>query len=312
MIGRRQQSYTAPNPPTSVEYAVVGGGGGSSSYYGGGGGAGEVVTGTWSNVQATVMYNIQVGSGGSTYSQGYSSYIRRMSPYVYYAMAFGGGPGKQFGGYGNGNDYSRYNEFGCGGGGSAYNYNSASHGNAPGAQHILGNWQSGAWGGQVTYPPTHSNPYASWGRDGDASQSYDIGGGGGGASLAGSSTSSLAHNKNGVDGVDISAVTGSTTWVAGGGGGCGYYQYGAVGGNGGGGQGNPNYQNPTGGTSGAANSGGGGGGAYTYGGSGIVFLAYPNTYDNIRWIRYGGAVLNTSVRPGYKVYAFTSYNLIWF
>jgi hypothetical protein len=57
--------------------------------------------------------------------------------------------------------------------------------------------------------------------------------------------------------------------------------------------------------------GGGGGGSLTStggaGGSGIVILAYPAIYKNITTIGAGLTYsLDTSSRPGWKVYSFTA------
>ena len=303
-MGQRQKATIARNPPTSIEYVVVAGGGGGGGNYSGGGGAGEVRTGTFS-VQPLADYYLQVGGGGSTYSDGYQSYIYvyAVSPQNsagYEVISYGGGRGTQHGSYGTYYHNSIYSQHGSGGGGSSYNYNSASLGQHPGGQHGGSNWQS-----SMTSPPTHSNPYASWGRIGDATQQYGVGGGGGGASLANTTTS--VTDKDGVDGIDVSAVNGTSLFLGGGGGGGGYYMYGAQGGNGGGGQGNPNQHSPYGTTDGAPNTGGGGGGGYEYGGSGIIILAYPDTYDDI--FRMDGSPSNwsmsTTQRANYKVYTFT-------
>ena len=211
--GSRQKTTITRNPPTSVEYVVVGGGGGGSGDFSGGGGAGEVRTGTLS-IQPLANYYFQIGGGGSAYSDGYDSYI-----YVYAVLgqnsssyeiiSFGGGRGTQFGYYGTNGHLSIYSTHGSGGGGAAYNYYQASLGQHPGYQH----------GPSPQNPPTHSNPYAGWGRIGDATTQYGVGGGGGGASLANSTTS--ITDKDGVDGIDVSGVNGTSLFLGGGGGGGG-------------------------------------------------------------------------------------------
>lgn len=297
--GSRRKTTITRNPPTSVEYVVVGGGGGGAGDFSGGGGAGEVRTGTLS-IQPLANYYFQVGGGGSPYSDGYDSYIyvyavSGQNNAAYEIISFGGGRGTQFGYYGNNGHLSIYSTHGSGGGGAAYNWNSASLGQHPGYQH----------GSSPTSPPTHSNPYASWGRIGDATTQYGVGGGGGGASLATTTTS--VTDKDGVDGIDVSAVNGTSLFLGGGGGGSGYYLYGAQGGNGGGGQGNPNQYSTYGATDGVANTGGGGGGGNEYGGSGRIIIAYPSTYDDLFNI-YGSSgnwSMSTTQRANYKVYTFT-------
>jgi hypothetical protein len=82
--------------------------------------------------------------------------------------------------------------------------------------------------------------------------------------------------------------------------------YNAPGGAGGGGQGS--HVNAQSSTSGSANTGGGGGGQDAYstgsGGSGIVIIAYP---DSFRDLTIGSGLTYTQPsRSGYKVYRFTA------
>lgn len=119
-----------------------------------------------------------------------------------------------------------------------------------------------------------------------------VGGGGGGAGGAGS-------GKNAGPGV-ASSITGTTVYYGGGGNGSDF------GGSGTTGNGATAY-----GTAGAANTGAGGGrgtGSAPYsfnGGSGIVVIAYPNTYPALTTIP-GTLTYDQPTRTGYRVYRFTA------
>jgi hypothetical protein len=133
-----------------------------------------------------------------------------------------------------------------------------------------------------------------------------------------------------------SSITGIATYYAGGGGGGSNVNVGATGvlptgGSGGGGNGStdPSGAAQT-GTAGTANTGGGGGGsdpdlgsANTNGGSGVVIIAYPDTFANLvsigatlttqswngsAWVdnASGSTTPNTTIRSGYKVYRFSA------
>jgi hypothetical protein len=73
------------------------------------------------------------------------------------------------------------------------------------------------------------------------------------------------------------------------------------------------YFSATGGVAGTVNTGGGGGGGASQGGSipggsggsGIVIIAYPNTYPPLGSIG-GGLSYNEPSRSGYRVYCFTA------
>jgi hypothetical protein len=108
------------------------------------------------------------------------------------------------------------------------------------------------------------------------------------------------------------SITGTSVYYAGGGGSGteeGGYTSSGLGGNGGGGRGG--YLN-TPGVSGTANTGGGGGGggyplasyASGAGGSGVVIIAYPNTFA-VPTIS-GGLTYDQPTRSGYRVYRFTA------
>jgi hypothetical protein len=107
-----------------------------------------------------------------------------------------------------------------------------------------------------------------------------------------------------------SSITGAATFYAGGGGGAsnGSAPAGGTGGGGAGGGRSPN----TAGIIGSINTGGGGGGANSNfstdganGGSGVVIIAYPDTYTAPVSIS-GGLVYDQPARSGYRVYRFTS------
>jgi len=231
----------------AVEYLVVAGGGGAGSYDGGGG-AGGLLTGM---VPVTIgtSYTVTVGAGGTGNStsqgvQGASSVFGSIS-------ATGGG----FGGYPAGN------------GGSGGGAGQAVGATTPysGGQGVFG---QGNAGGSYAYA-------------GSGTSNYVGGGGGGGAGTVGFNGAVL---KGGNGGAGIaSAISGTVTTYAGGGGGCGYSAGGPVvagtGGVGGGGNGGADTA-----TAGTANTGGGGGGGApgasgAAGGSGIVIISYPDTYN---------------------------------
>jgi hypothetical protein len=132
------------------------------------------------------------------------------------------------------------------------------------------------------------------------------GGGGGGAGGEGGFGS--GNGGNGGPGRS-SSITGTNTTYAGGGGGGTTSGGGGSGGSGGGGQGGAGYGGGTNQTSGAANTGSGGGGAGTQGtsgngGSGVVIIAYLDTYPAISSII--GLTYDQPARSGYRVYRFTS------
>ena len=81
-----------------------------------------------------------------------------------------------------------------------------------------------------------------------------------------------------------------------------------TGGTGGGGNGS---SSGAGGDGGNGFGGGGGGGVQTSGGgnggTGVIIIAYPNTFANLTSIGAGLTyTLDTTTRPGYKVYKFTA------
>jgi hypothetical protein len=103
------------------------------------------------------------------------------------------------------------------------------------------------------------------------------------------------------------SITGTPTYYAGGGGGAGDGGRG-LGGAGGGGDGGPG--DPSNGLNASPNTGGGGGGSRgvgTFGGaggSGVVIIAYPDTYSAPTVIS-PGLTYTQPTRSGYRVYSFT-------
>lgn len=150
---------------------------------------------------------------------------------------------------------------------------------------------SGGSGGGGSYNQSGAGGKNGQGHSGGSSQSTQMSGGGGGAGSPG------ATNGDGGFGVE-SSITGVSIVYASGGGG-----YPSGGSYPGGGAANSSGINGTDGL-------GGGGGGNTLGfrgGHGVVILAYPSFYPNITTIP--GTLtytLDTSTRPGYKVYKFTA------
>jgi hypothetical protein len=105
-----------------------------------------------------------------------------------------------------------------------------------------------------------------------------------------------------------SSITGSSVTYAGGGGGGSSYNPGA-GGAGGGGRGSNGGGGSDNPGSGVANTGGGGGGwnggYHGLGGSGVVVIAYPNSFPAPTSIDAGLSYDQPS-RTGYRVYRFTA------
>jgi hypothetical protein len=261
--------------PSSVEALVVGGGGGGGQGLagyanGGGGGAGGYRYFSSLIVSSGVAYPISIGAGGANNANGTDSSFSS-----YYSA--GGGKG----------------------GGSAYPSAGGSGGSGGGGSGG-GNAGSGGSGNTPSVTPSQGNS----GGSGLTGGTY-IAGGGGGAAEAGNTDGSGA----GGDGLD-NTITGTSVYYAGGGGGASASASGVAGlggGGAGGVSGGP-------GSAGTANTGGGGGGGTEpssrlggTGGSGIVIIAYPNTFGDIGVISGGLTyTLDTTTRSGYKVYTFTA------
>ena len=312
----------------TVEYLVVAGGGGGGVWVGSGGGAGGLLAGTLSLTSKSIP--ITVGSGGiGTQDNGgsgsgpYVSAEKGADSILSSLTAFGGGVG---GSYGNSLAASQSN--GGSGGGAMQN---------TGSQFS----QSGSTlnGGTGTSGQGHAGGYYIEGSPPSGSQ-Y-VGAGGGGAGSAGgwaNVTSSAVYSsteRKGGDGL-ANSITGTSIVYAGGGGGGANSWNGPVpstaglqvsnGGTGGGGAGWTFTQSP-GNTSGASidryntatngtNGLGGGGGGVGWsgpggkhragnGGSGVVIIAYPNTYPAITTIP-GTLTYDQPTRSGYRVYRFTA------
>jgi len=288
----RSFSITVNNTvaPTSVDYLVVAGGGSggngdTTGIGGGGGGAGGLRTSAGPSgggntaesafsVTSGTNYTVTVGNGG-------------VAPTV----------SAEDGGYGNQGQSSVFGSITTvgGGGGGKQNGNGLSGGSGGGAGY------STFTGGARTV----NQGYAG----GSTSGVYSEAGGGGAGGVGQPATST----KGGNGGVGVqSSITGTATYYAGGGGGGGYTALGTtqgLGGTGGGGAGG----NQSGGVAGTVNTGGGGGGAGVgfnsagfggAGGSGVVIIAYPDTY---KVLTIGsGLTYDQPTRAGYRVYRFTA------
>jgi hypothetical protein len=269
--------------PLSVEYLIVGAGGGGRGgtgccVGGSGGGAGGYLSGIQKLIPGR-SYNFVVGTGVYEENGGYTTAVG--------LTAFGGGRGYGYSG--------RNGSMGASGGGGPWE----GSGSTSGYSGFLG---QGFDGGDNLI----------------AGQQLGIGGGGG-ASQEGSPGSTPNYDNAGGPGGNgrNSLITGQKNWYAGGGGSGIRNNYGSnytgmVGGYGGGGKGSDRQtSNPA---NGEANTGGGGGGGFgnnggagSTGGSGVIVIAYPNTYSDINSIGAGLTyTLDTITRPGYKVYRFTA------
>jgi hypothetical protein len=242
-------AWTGSQTTPYVEYLVVAGGGGGGVYWGGGGGAGGLLQGI-APVTAGNSITVTVGGAGALSNTSFVNGGNGGNSVFGNITAIGGAGGKSYAS-------SSFPSGGSGGGGTLYI--------AYGGQAVAGQGNAGGAG-------------AYYGSGGQA------GGGGGGAGTVGSNSvaaSSLAGN----GGIGVSsAISGSITTYAGGGGGAGNCGQGA-GGAGGGGAGVVSGTA----NNGATNTGGGGGGQNTQpsagtpssgsGGSGIVIISYPDTYN---------------------------------
>jgi len=273
-----------------VEYLVVAGGGGGGGGQGGGGGAGGLLTGSSLQLSNTQTHTVTVGGGGAGGASGGSA-----------ATMYKGTNG-------NNSVLSSITAYGGGGGGSA---GSSTASNAIGLDGGSGggggNGSATTTGGAGNTPAT--TPSQGYTGGAGLSGSFDSGGGGGAGAVGNPATA--GNGGNGGTGV-ASSITGTSVTYAGGGGGTGNSTVGA-GGTGGGGAGGRNTP-----IIGTVNTGGGGGGGRdatgATGGSGIVVIAYPNTYPNLVTVTgtltingsANNTVPDTASRPGYKIYKFTA------
>jgi hypothetical protein len=251
----------------AVDYLVVAGGGsgGGTRSFGttasGAGGAGGLRT----------SYGSTTGGGGSAES---SLFLQESTNYTVTVGA--GGAGNISHDNGNPGSNSVFSTItstggGYGSGGSNSSAQAGSGGSGGGAHY------AGTGGAAVTSPAVQG--YAG----GDDASSERNGAGGGGAGAAGANSISNAAGDGG-NGLAVSITGSSVSYAGGGGGGATFTGEGGSGGTGGGGNG---ANGNTSAISGSNNTGGGGGGGsasdtYGYGaagGSGIVSIRYPNTYQ---------------------------------
>ena len=270
--------------PVSVEYLLVGGGGAGGSVHGPGGGAGGVLSGNI-NLTTLASYAISIGTGGTINANGRQ-----------------GADGVSTTGFG-------LTAGGGGGGGKGYDTTGS---DANGRAGLATNGSGG--GGGSTAVGGSGNGSGFSGGNGNSS-SPGSGGGGGGAGAAGSNGTGSGSTgaTGGAGGIGVSrSITGTATYYGGGGGGGGWTTAGASGGLGGGGKaGDPNAWGNNIGAAGTANTGGGGGGGGDGGsnagpgGSGVLIIAYPNTYPAITTIP-DTLTYDQPTRSGYRVYRFTA------
>ena len=275
-------AYRQTESPTALrtEYLVVAGGGaGSVNVNGGGGGGGGGVR--YGSVVLTqgASYTVTIGAGG-TGSGGAGS---PGGDSVFSSITSAGGAGGTVGSNGSSG--------GCGSG-------------APAA----GVGYTGGAGNTPNVIPVQG--YA--GGNNTAVSPYPAGGGGGAGAAGANGTGS--QSGNGGAGLE-SLIMGSSNYYGGGGGGASTIQTAAAGtgGTGGGtaGGGSAGTANATAAT---ANTGGGSGGAgndggrtVASGGSGVVILAFPAVHPDLASV--GGGLtysVDTTSRPGYKIYIFTA------
>lgn len=262
----------------TVTQRLGAGGGGAGGYRtssgtsGGGGSAESRVT-----VAVSTNYTVTVGAGG--------------------ASASGSGNGSA----GSNSVFATITS--SGGGYGATGFTNAQNGGNGGSGGGAGGNTTG-----VTTGGTGTTNQGFAGGNGFTSGGLPAGGGGGGASQAGANAA-LNTGGNGGNGV-ASSITGSSVTRGGGGGGAPWEQdfSGVFGLGGSGGGGNSATSNTGSGTNGSANTGSGGGAAANgatsgSGGSGVVILSYPSTFD----IRNGaGLTYTTSVVGSNKVTVFTA------
>ena len=269
-----------------VEYLIIAGGGGGGSDVGAGGGGGGFISGN-TGISTQSTYSITVGQGGLGGIQGGDASTNGSNSIfsgtgISTLTALGGGAG------GSWNNVPGSN--GGSGGGGAANYTFTSY----------------TAGGIATQASSASGGFGNNGGRGTSSNapSYGAGGGGGGAGSAGldatpaptSSTITSTGGKGG-DG-KASSITGTSI----------YYSAGGPGTNDAGVTAGPGLGGVNINSAGTPNTGAGAGGSQTnanIGGSGVVIIAYPNTYPAITTIP-GTLTYDQPTRSGYRVYRFTA------
>jgi hypothetical protein len=264
--GANTFTLTSPASITAQVLVVGGGGSGGSAYVGGGGGAGGAVfNGSFTITAGTYTVTVGTGAPRSTTGVGYAGTQGANSSFSSITGTGGGGGGTYL-------NVAATNG-GCGGGGG---YNS-------------GQFGTGSQGG-------NGAPYGTDGNGG-----FNCGGGGGG--MGGTAPTPSGVRPSG--GAGATYTVAGTAYTLAGGGGAGSDSLGGLGQAGGGlgGNGNQNGQTNSSGTDATANtgSGGGGGGGNNgalyggAGGSGIVIIAYLNTFSLIstgltnRWLFNAGS-----------------------
>jgi len=272
-----------------VEYLVVAGGGAGGASYAGGGGGGGVLVGS-TNLSKLISHQITVGNGGiaapmdsgTAGANGENSVASTL-------VAIGGGGGGSYG-----SAIQNAGRSGGSGGGSAR--------------------ESGGAGGAGT----SGQGFAGGAMSTNSSGPVYRGGGGGGAGGVGKIGDGLGSDSgDGGPGIS-SSITGTLSYYGGGGGGGVYNSTsdGGTAGNGGIGGGGDGLKGGGTSPSGTANTGGGGGGAGGVGsgetggirggngGSGVVVLAYPNTFPLLTIP--GTLTYDQPTLSGYRVYRFTA------
>lgn len=295
-------SVVAATPATLVDYLVVGGGGGGGDTAGGGGGAGG--------------FRTSVGTSGSTdtFNGGGSAAEPKLTvvPGTQYTVTVGAG-GTRF------NDSTSNSVFSTitskGGGGGDWDVGGSGGGSSGFGSTTYGSGTRGGGNDKATSGQGCRGGTGFYG----SGTTPGGGGGGGGAGQAGANGYywSAGGGGNGLQ----NSITGTATWYAGGGGGgASAYGSGGSGGQGGGGAGAVNSPGAN-GTAGTTNTGGGGGGGHgrdtsfagagvgANGGSGIVIIRYPDTYDAAAATTGSPTV---TVTGGYRIYKFTSSGTITF
>ena len=269
------------NPTENVEYLIVGRGGSAPKSGGGGGGyRTNYPSGSFAVAAGTDIVVTVGGSPGADASNGVTTFST--------LNASRGGNGSAQNGVGSSG--------GSGGGGSGRSCSGGGSGTAGGYSPSEGN--TGGTGAAGVPGCNANSTDGGWG-----------GGGGAGASGGNGGTHTGGNGGNGLS----NSITGSAVTYAGGGGGFADPRYsgsatGGTGGSGGGGNGSPSGPRP-----GTDELGGGGGGHDAGGGSGIVIIAYVDTFDDLSSVDVGltvnGSTGNTTPntsRSGYKVYRFTA------
>ena len=324
------RTFSITSVALSFDYLIVAGGGGGGVWVGSGGGAGGLLAGTLALTSKSIP--ITVGSGGiGTQDNGgagagpYVSAEKGGDSILSTLTAFGGGVG---GSYSNSLSASTSNG-GSGGGAMQQTGSQFSQSGSPttfaGGTGVSGQGHAGGYYIDAAAP----------------TGSQYVGAGGGGAGSAGANanaTSPVVYSsteRKGGDGL-ANSITGTSIVYAGGGGGGANSWNGATastsglqvsnGGSGGGGAGWTFTTSP-GNTTGASidrynvatngtNGLGGGGGGVGWsgpggkhragnGGSGVVIIAYPNTFPAITTIP-GTLTYDQPTRSGYRVYRFTA------